>query len=247
MLATLIFLSDTSAAQMGGTSRSAWFSYFGDQPISTHWAIHAEGSCRRTFDLSQFEQVELRPGLTLLENRSHQSLVAYTFFRTHATDDGSFGPTPADQRQVEKRLFEQHQIALRLRNREGSVPELIQRFRIEQRWRATGPNGGEFEPTAFSQRARYRLTAKIPFSNSTSTGHYFVAYNEVYTNASLKRDLLNADVTYGALGTRMGRDWALEVGYQFRFAPTSLGVTGPQDHSLQVYLLSTAPFRHRRH
>lgn len=245
-LATFVCLSVASSAQTGGTNRSAWFSYFGDQPVSTHWAIHAEGSYRRTLDLSEFEQFELRPGITLNENSVHQSLLAYTFFRSHATDGGSFGPTPAEQRQAENRLFEQHQIALRLRHREGSVPELIQRFRVEQRWRATGANNNGFGEFAFSQRARYRLTAKIPFSRAISSGHYFTAYNEVYTNTSLKGDLLNADVTYGALGTRFGRDWALEVGYQFRYAPTPLGITGPKDHSLQIYLLSTAPFRHQR-
>jgi len=57
-----------TASPNGGTSPSAWFSYFGDQPVSDHWAVHLEGSYRRTLDLSQFEQVELRPGLSLSES-----------------------------------------------------------------------------------------------------------------------------------------------------------------------------------
>jgi Protein of unknown function (DUF2490) len=64
----------------GGTDRSVWLSYFGDQPFTKLWAVHLEGSYRRTLDLSQFEQSELRPGITLNESDSQQSLFAYTFF-----------------------------------------------------------------------------------------------------------------------------------------------------------------------
>ncbi|AXC10089.1 hypothetical protein ACPOL_0726 [Acidisarcina polymorpha] len=58
----------------------------------------------------------------------------------------------------------------------------------------------------------------------------------------MKKTHFNADVTYGALGSRLSDYWAIEVGYQFRYASTPVGVTGPEDHSLQIYLLSTAPF-----
>jgi hypothetical protein len=64
----------------GGTDRSVWLSYFGDQPFTKLWAVHLEGSYRRTLGLSQFEQLELRPGITLNESPSQQSLVALTPF-----------------------------------------------------------------------------------------------------------------------------------------------------------------------
>jgi Protein of unknown function (DUF2490) len=230
----------------GGTDRSVWLSYFGDQPFTKLWAVHLEGSYRRTLGLSQFEQLELRPGITLNESPSQQSLIAYTFFRAQPTANGSFGPQPIVGRQLENRLFEQHQITYRLFDKGDSSPQLIQRFRLEQRWQDTAVDSKGNAVKIFSQRARYRLTAKIPLGRSGNPEHYFVAYNEVYLNATLKSTLFNSDVTYSAFGSRLGVHWAVEIGYQFRNSSAASGVTGPQDHSLQVYLLSTAPFRHIR-
>jgi hypothetical protein len=230
----------------GGTDRSVWLSYFGDQPITKLWAVHLEGSYRRTLGLSQFEQLELRPGITLNEGDSQQSLFAYTFFQAKPTANGSFGPPPITGKQLENRIFEQQQITCRLFNKRDSDPELIQRFRLEQRWQDTAVYGRGYVEKIFSQRVRYRLTAKIPLGRSGLPEHYFVAYNEVYVNLASKPPLFNSDVTYGAFGSRLGEHWAVEVGYQFRDSAAASGVTGPQDHSLQVYLLSTAPFRHVR-
>jgi Protein of unknown function (DUF2490) len=231
----------------GGTDRSAWLSYFGDQPLTKLWAVHLEGSYRRTLGLSQFEQLELRPGITLNESRTQQSLFAYTFFRAQPTANGSFGPPPIVGKQIENRIFEQQQITHRLFDKRDSDPQLIHRFRLEQRWQDTAVDGKGYADKIFSQRVRYRLTAKIPLGRSGLPEHYFVAYNEVYVNATLKAmSLFNSDVTYGALGSRLGEHWAVEIGYQFRDSSAASGITGPQDHSLQVYLLSTAPFRHVR-
>lgn len=231
----------------GGTDRSVWLSYFGDQPITKLWAVHLEGSYRRTLGLSQFEQLELRPGITLNESPSQQSLFAYTFFRAQPTANGSFGPPPIIGKQIENRIFEQQQMTYGLFDKEDSAPQLIQRFRLEQRWQGTAVEGKGYQDTTFSQRARYRLTVKIPLGRSGLPEHYFVAYNEVYLNVTRKASsLFNNDVTYSAFGSRLGEHWAVEIGYQFRQSPAASGVTGPQDNSLQVYLLSTAPFRHIR-
>ena len=56
--------------------RSAWFSYFADHPFAPALALHLEGSYRRTLGLSQFEQVMLRPGLTLVESKRWRSFTA---------------------------------------------------------------------------------------------------------------------------------------------------------------------------
>src|SRR5580700_113757 len=139
----------------GGTDRSVWLSYFGDQPFTNLWAVHLEGSYRRTLGLSQFEQLELRPGITLNESRSQQSLIAYTFFRSQPTANGSFGPSPIVGRQIENRLFEQQQITYRPFDKGDSSPQLIQRFRLEQRWQDTAVDSKGNADKIFSQRARY--------------------------------------------------------------------------------------------
>ena len=232
----------------GGTNRSAWFSYFGDQPFAGPWALHLEGSYRRTLGLSQFEQLELRPGLTFMETRRLESLVAYTFFRSETTGEGIFGPFPLLGKQRENRLLEQQQVTHKLFGEGEAAAEMTHRFRLEQRWLANSVAGNGFADRTFRQRARYRLTLKIPFRIRECSKHYWIAYNETYTNTTLKKDssLMNQDVTYVALGSKISQHWAIETGYQFRYSPTPLGVTGPQDHSLQVYLLSTAPFRRRK-
>ncbi len=231
----------------GGTDRSIWMSYFGDQPFAEHWAVHAEGSYRRTLGLSQFEQLELRPGVTIIENNVCDSLIAYTFFRSQITDGGSFGPPPLEGKQIENRLFEQQQIHHRLYGDGASAARMVHRLRLEQRWQSTALTAKGYADTNFSQRARYRLTVQFPLGRTGSPKHYWTAYNEVYSNTTLKKNtsLLNQDVTYTALGSRFGKHWAVEVGYQFRYSTISSGITGPEDHSVQVYLLSTAPFRHR--
>ena len=247
-----LLLCSLAAAQApspsGGTDRSIWVSYFGDQPFAEHWALHAEGSYRRTLGLTQFEQVELRPGLTFLENHAFDSLVAYTFFRSQTTDGGTFGPPPLEGRQVENRLFEQQQIHHKLYGDGDAAAQMVHRFRLEQRWQSTSVAGKGYADTNFSERARYRLTLKFPLGRTGSPGHYLTAYNEVYSNTTLKKNtsLLNQDVTYSALGSRLGQHWAVEVGYQFRYSTGPSGITGPEDHSVQIYLLSTAPLWHRK-
>ena len=250
-IVTLSFLLEHAAAQTlassGGTNRSLWLSYFGDQPFTKRWALHLEGSYRRTLGLSQFEQLELRPGITFVQNKIFQSLVAYTFFRSGTTNGGAFGEYPLLPRQIENRLFEQQQITHKLFGRDNASVEMLHRFRLEQRWQNTAVADKGNTGQVFSQRARYRLTVNLPLGRMGTPKYYLTAYNEVYSNTTLKKSsLLNQDVTYSALDSRLGSHWAVEVGYQFRYAPNPIGITGTEGHSVQIYLLSTAPLRHHR-
>ena len=252
MLALLTAAWQVSAAAQqpqstGGTDRSAWFSYFADHPFAPTLALHLEGSYRRTLGLSQFEQVMLRPGLTLIENKHWQSLFAYTYFFSEPTAGGSFGPSPFRGRQVEHRAFEQQIFEHRLFRQGDRAVTLAHRARLEQRWIGMEMAGGTVPDWRFSERARYRLTAHIPVGAPTP-GHYVTAFNEVYTDFGphSQTSPFYANVTYAALGTRVRPHLSIEVGYQYRHLTEPGGITGRNDSSLQLFLLSTAPLRHNQ-
>src|SRR5580692_2761267 len=65
--------------------------------------------------------------------------------------------------------------------------------------------------------------------------------------ASQWRESFYANVDYGAFGWSLVSRFALELGYQHRYAPIASGVIGQNDNELQVMLLSTAPIRRFHH
>ncbi len=122
---------------------------------------------------------------------------------------------------------------------------LANRFRLEQRWLGTETAGRGVANWNFSERARYRGTLRIPLGRAANPLHYLAAYNEVYTTFGPHGGPLPfySDTTYAALGTRTGRFFAVEIGYQYRRQEQPGGTTGLNDNQLQLYLLSTLPFR----
>ena len=77
---------------------------------------------------------------------------------------------------------------------------------------------------------------------TASPSYYVTVFNELYTDfgSHSQSSPFYADVTYAALGTRVRPHWSIEVGYQYRRFAEPGGVTGRNDNSLQMYLLSTA-------
>ena len=125
------------------------------------------------------------------------------------------------------------------------------RFRVEQRFLGTATEGVGVTKWNFAERARYRLTAKIPFKTASSpiVPNYISVFNEVYTGFGPHsgESPFYANVDYGAFGWNLGSKFALELGYQHRYAPIANGVIGQNDNELQVMLLSTAPIRRFHH
>ena len=90
------------------------------------------------------------------------------------------------------------------------------------------------------------MTANIPYGAKESPKRYLASFNEVYTSFGPHStpSPLYSDVTYAAHGWRLSPHWSMELGYQYRYQTLPGGITGSNDHSLQLYLLSTAPLRH---
>ncbi len=229
----------------GGTSQSVWLNYFGDQPFTHRLSVHLEGSYRRTLGLQEFEQYLFRPGLTIVESPHWQSLVAYSYFLSAPTDGGTFGPPPIVGSSPEHRILEQQIYLQRLAGKGDRTTKLTHRFRLEQRWLGTETEDRGVVNWNFSERARYRATFQKPLGRGSTPRHYLAAFNEIYTSFGPHggKSPFYSDVVYAALGTNTGRFFSGEVGYQYRREAQPGGTTGVNDNSLQVYLLSTLPFR----
>jgi Protein of unknown function (DUF2490) len=238
-----------SSAQMasGGTESSTWLSYFGDQPFTNTLALHLEGSYRHTFPFDRPEQYMLRSGLTVEHRHGLSSLFAYTYLVSYPFEGGRLSPASASGKQPEHRLFEQLQFEHPLIHLGDKHVTLTHRFRVEQRWLGTSTEGMGVTKWNFGERARYRLTAKIPFKATSwpIVPNYVSAFNEVYTSFGPHsgKSPFNANVDYGAFGWSLGSRFAFELGYQHRYAPIANGVIGQNDNELQLMLLSTAPIR----
>jgi hypothetical protein len=238
-----------TSAQMasGGAESSTWLSYFGDQPFTNTLALHLEGSYRHTFPFDRPEQYMLRSGLTVEHGHGLSSLFAYTYLVSYPFEGGTLSPASASGKQPEHRLFEQLQFEHPVIHMGEKHLTLTHRFRVEQRWLGTSTEGVGVIKWNFAERARYRLTAKIPFKTASwrIVPNYVSAFNEVYTSFGPHggKTPFYANVDYGAFGWNLGAMFAFELGYQHRYAPIANGVIGQNDNELQLMLLSTAPIR----
>lgn len=213
--------------------------YFGDHALSSDWGIHLEGQWRRGGFISHWEQLLIRPGVTYDFGRGFTSLLAYTYLRSYPFEGGGIegsGPQP------EHRILEE----LKYRRTLGRV-KLVHRFRAEQRFKGTAKPGRGVIAWRFAERARYRLTADVPFRWSTEglLPDYASVYNELFVNFGPHgtSHALDQNRTYGAIGWNMGSDFKFEFGYLHQYLPIANGVVGEHNHALQITISSTAPFR----
>jgi hypothetical protein len=193
----------------------------------------------------------LRSGLTVEHGHGLSSLFAYTYLVSYPFEGGTLSPASASGKQPEHRVFEQLQFEHPLIRLGEKHVTLTHRFRVEQRFLGTATEGVGVTKWNFTERARYRLTVKIPFKTASSwiVPNYISMFNEVYTSFGPHRgeSPFYANVDYGAFGWNLGSRFAVELGYQHRYAPIANGVIGQNDNELQVMLLSTAPIRRFHH
>jgi hypothetical protein len=235
------------AKPTGGATRSAWYMYFGDHPISPLWSVHLEGQFRRE-DLGQrWEQLLIRPGVGYSLGHGVSSLVAYTYFRNYPFEGGTLGGPTTTGPQPEHRIFEELKVKHRFIGSGAKAVTLSHRFRAEQRFRGTSTVGVGTTDWNFAQRARYRLTADIPLRWNTGGARpdYVSLYDELFVNFGSHggSHALNQNRTYGSLGWNLNPDFKVELGYLFQYTPQPNGVVGVGNHALQVSIYSTAPFR----
>jgi hypothetical protein len=213
--------------------------------------LHLEASYRHTFPFDHPEQYMLRGGLTVDHGHGLSSLFAYTYLVSDPFEGGTPLSASASEKLPEHRALEQLQFQHRLIRTGEKHITLTHRFRAEQRWLGTETEGEGATRWKFAERARYRLTAKIPFKTTSwpIAPNYVSVFNEVYTafGPHSGNSPFYANVDYGAFGWNLGSAFAFELGYQHRYAPIANRVLGQNDNELQLTLLSTAPIRGFHH
>lgn len=236
-----------SSDPSGGAERSAWYMYFGDHPFTPNWSVHLEGQYRRE-DLGQrWEQLLVRPGVSRRLGHGVTAMLAYTYLRDYPFERGSVGDPTTTGPQPEHRILEEIQVKHDLIGRGKKAVTLSHRFRAEQRFEGTSTEGVGTTAWEFAERARYRLTADIPFHWTTAKARpdYASVYNEVFVNFGPhgQDQALDQNRTYGALGWNLSDSFQLEVGYLHQYLPVSNGIVGVHNHALQITIHATAPFR----
>lgn len=175
-----------------------WHMYFGDHPIGRGpWGFHFDGQLRMEGAVERRNQLLLRPGVNFDANEAVQLSGGYASIDTK----GPAGSPPGLDR-PEHRLWEQ----LILRQRVASV-RLTHRYRLEQRFiadaRVNAAGDGERNGHTYVNRSRYFLKGTIPFS--ASSRYYSAFYNELMVGFGdiVRRNLLDQNRSYGALGIRV--------------------------------------------
>ncbi len=244
-------LADDTPKPTGGAERSTWFMYFGDHPLSANYALHLEGQYRRQGLGQRWEQLLLRPGLDRNFGKHIKTMLAYTYLRGYPFEGGTLGAPSTTGPQPEHRILEELTIKHHLNDGGGNPEKAVQishRLRAEQRWSGVSADGIGTTDWEFGERARYRLTADIPFRWNTAAARpdYTSVYNEVFVNFGPHgtSNALDQDRTYGALGWDLSPNFQLEVGYLFQYQPEPNGIIGTANHALQITINSTAPLRH---
>lgn len=242
-----VFSQAQQRPPLTGAARSSWFMYFGDHPASENWFIHLEGQYRREGFGQRWEQLLLRPGVGRKTGERMSTLAAYTYLRGYPLEGSSLSDPAATGPQPEHRVLEEFTIRHPLVGQGERAVSLSHRLRAEQRFQGTAIAGRGVARWKFAQRARYRLTADIPFGWSTGGARpdYASIYNEIFFNVRLKSGdgLLNQNRTYGALGWNLSEQWQLELGYLHQYTPRPTGIVDTHNQALQVTVNSTAPLR----
>ena len=212
----------------------AWFMYFGDHPVSERWGIHLEGQARRATYSTSWQQYLLRPGVNYLFTPNIMGTVGYAFAYSYP-----YGDYPSTKRSFpEHRFYEQ----LLIRNKLGKVA-FQHRLRLEQR-QVGVHTAGEYpmQKWEFRQRFRYMLRGDIPLPNKRL---YLGIYDEVFLNFGANRAnrALDQNRAYGALGIKLSRYEKFEVGYMHQYVPQRNGLVVEHNHTAQIALFSSRPFR----
>ena len=248
LLSAPLALEAQESQPSGGAERSTWLMYFGEHPLTPSWGVHLEGQYRRQGLGQRWEQLLLRPGVDYDFGHGFTSLVAYTYFRNYAFEGGSLGDATTTGPQPEHRVLEELKYRHKLFGSGERAVELSHRFRAEQRWEGTATAGVGVTDWQFGERARYRLTADIPFRWKAGGARpdYTSIYDELFVNFGPHGTEYAVDQnrTYGALGWNLNRNFQLEVGYMYEYMPTPSGTIGEANHTLQITINSTGPFRH---
>ena len=237
-LLTLSLPSKSNAQTAQDSNFHGWLMYFGDHPVSDRWGVHLEAQFRRTNGGLAPQQLLLRPGVNYTIN-SHLMLTGgYAFVRT-----SRYGDFPAVAAFPEHRFFEQALVKHKL----GKVG-IQHRFRLEQRLVGSVPAPDlDVERWETRNRFRYMLRGDIPLPIGDRANRRFGIglYDEVFYQFGANRGAryLDQNRAYGALTYKITKNNRLEFGYLHQYVAQRNGRIVEHNHTWQVALYSSTPFR----
>lgn len=235
--AFVLFAGVLPAQTIYDQNANAWLMYFGDHPVSKHWGVHLEGQWRRTAVFNRWQQLVLRPAVNYDFNRNWIATFGYCYVRSYP-----YGAYPAANRVPEHRIYEQ----LQAKYKTGPVGWL-HRFRLEQR-RVGIVRDGEVRDWQPRNRFRYMLRSDLPLPvpRSWHRERFLLGlYDEVFFGFGVNRGphVVDQNRAYAAVGYRFRPDLRVEVGYLHQYLPHRSGNVFEENHTLQVALYSSIPFR----
>lgn len=220
------------------TNQHAWYSYFGDHPVSKRWELHLEGQWRR-HDLGlKWQQLLLRPGVNFELNPNVIFTAGYGF-----VDTFQYGDYPVPYRFPEHRLFQQ---AL-LKHKVGKL-DLQHRYRLEQRFFGvrSDPAIDIIDDSRYENRFRHLTRVNIPLTSDKKV--YIGTFDEFFINfgRNVAANVFDQNRAYVALGLPVAKGTKIEIGYMLQIIQQRNGRVFEYNHTLQVNLFSSLPFFNAR-
>ncbi len=205
LVALCCLVTIASAQNNGEDETGIWYMYFGMNQISDKLSIHSEAQFRYYETSGNFNQLLLRTGLNYHINANAIATAGYAYINTDPDfeDFRLFGDiVEEDIRINEHRIFQQ----FILRDKVGEFL-FEHRYRLEQRF-ITFAEEGDFDFRRSTQhRARYRIQATLPLTNT----FFLNFYDEIFLN--LQGNTFDQNRLYGALGIHITENSHIQLGY----------------------------------
>ena len=219
-------------------NQNAWFSYFGDHPLSGGpWGLHFDAQLRRSDLGAEPMQVLVQPGLNYQCASGWQLAAGYGFMETSA-----YGHHPVPVALPEHRFWQQASRTSKL----GSL-SLQHRFRVEQRF--LGQNNQGIQPAKvdsyrYENRLSYRLATTLPLKALGCDKLYFKISDEVFVNLGeqVLGNHFDQNRAYVALGRPIGKHGKLELGFMEQTLQMRGGNVFQNNHTLMISFFSDWPF-----
>lgn len=203
VLITLIAFN-AGAQQPGEEENGIWYMYFGMNRIAERWSIHTEAQFRYFETKGNFNQMLLRTGMNYHINDNAIATFGYAYIDTDPTFlDNQSTSAPIEMPILtddlkENRIFQQ----FILKNKVWEF-NFEHRYRLEQRFL----ENRDLNTTFTEHRARYRLQATLPLTNT----FFLNFYDELFIN--LQNELFGQNRLYGAVGVNITENSNLQLGW----------------------------------
>ncbi len=232
----LTSVSAQTPTKITADNNNVWLNYVGDHPLGEGpWGLHLELQNRRSDWGGDWQQVLFRPGINYQYSPSVRFSAGYAY--VHTFPNGEY-PAAADF--PEHRAWEQVTQKFQFLGLDWQ-----QRLRLEQRWIGEvglDDNGdSELLDWRAENRGRYMLRTEIPLTDDKK--NYVAIWDEVFLNfgGNVLGNTFDQNRAFVGYGRKLGDFLRLETGYMEQTVQRRGGLFQENDHTIAVWLMSSAP------